>query len=236
MKLLIGTPAYGGMLFADYLVSMITSVRGFIRDNVDFVVQTVTNESLISRGRNTIANQTLDGGYDKLLFIDADMGWTYDDLCAILNSDKPIVGGTYPLKVLPISLNFNPMPDHCGVFETDGPEGKMYHKTLDKFAEYKQKYAAPNGEVEVIHAPAGFLAIHTNVFKRLKEVVNSYQQRDFRTGKISTAYEFFPMRIKNNVLESEDWAFCSIAREAGIPIFLNTNVILSHSGTHTFKK
>jgi len=235
MRVLIGTPAYGGLINTDYLVSMITTTRGFIRDGVDFVVHTLANESLINRGRNTIANAALEGGYDKLVFIDADIGWQYSDMCLLLNSNKPLIGGTYPLKALPIAVNFNPLMQHMTHFETDGPEGKMYRKTLDKFQAYKEKCADANGEVEVMHIPTGFMSINGSVLKQLKDKVGVYQQRDFHTGKISTMYEFFPIRIKNNVLESEDWAFCSICRENGIPVFLNTRIITTHAGTYTFK-
>jgi hypothetical protein len=70
----------------------------------------------------------------------------------------------------------------------------------------------------------------------LKDKVATYEERDFYTGKIETFYEFFPVRIKNRILESEDWAFCSIAREYGVPVYLNTNVVLTHAGTYTFRK
>lgn len=234
MKVLIGSPAYGGMVMTDYLVSMANTIRGFIRDNVDYTLYTLTNESLINRGRNTIANAALEGGFDKLVFIDADMGWTYSDMCLLLNSPKVIVGGTYPLKALPIALNFNPLPEHFDIFEEEGPSGKTYKKTLEKMALYKEKYCDINGEVQVMHVPTGFLSINVSVLQQLKDKVASYDQRDFATGKVTHIYEFFPIRVKNNVLESEDWAFCSIARENGIPIFMNANIVTTHQGTYTF--
>jgi hypothetical protein len=235
MKILVGTPAFGGQITTDYLVSMVTTTRGFIRDNVEFVIYTLTNESLISRGRNTIANAAVEGGYDKLVFIDADIGWQYSDMCLLLNSPRPIVGGTYPLKAFPIAMNFNPLMQHMELFETEGPNGKMYRKTMDKMALYKEKYADTNGEVEVMHVPTGFMSINVAVLKHLKDKVASYTQRDFHTGKTTIIHEYFPIRIKNGVLESEDWAFCSIARENGIPVYMNANIITAHTGTHTFK-
>lgn len=233
MRVLIGTPAFGGMISTDYLISMITTTRGFIRDNVDFAVHTLTNESLINRGRNTIANAALEQEYDKLVFIDADIGWTYTHMCYLLNSPRDIVGGTYPLKTLPIALNFNPLPEHMEMFASE--DGLRYTKTIDKYKNFQEKCGDINGEVEVMHVPTGFMSINIKVFKALKDKVATYQQRDFHTGKISTMYEFFPIRIKNNVLESEDWAFCSLARDAGFKVFLSTNIVTNHSGTYTFR-
>jgi hypothetical protein len=237
MKLLIGTPAYGGMLTINYAISMIESTRNFIRDKVDFHVYALGNESLINRGRNTIANFAMQGDYDKLLFIDSDIGWTYDDLCFVLNSNKPIIGGTYPMKAFPMSLNFNPMPGQFEVFEHTEADGtKTYRKTIDKYDLYCQQFAdKTSGEVEVLHVPTGFMAINVKqVFGALKDKVATYDSHDFRTGKLQVMHDFFPVRVKDRVLESEDWAFCSIAREAGIPVFLQTKVVLSHVGNYTF--
>jgi hypothetical protein len=114
-------------------------------------------------------------------------------------------------------------------------DGMRYTKTVEKYKNFQEKCGDINGEVEVMHVPTGFMSINIKVFKSLKDKVPSYQQRDFHTGKISTVYEFFPIRIKNNVLESEDWAFCSLARDTGFKVFLSTNIVTNHSGTYTFR-
>jgi len=235
MKILIGTPAYGGLVTTEYLVSMVTTTRGFIRDKVDFTLYTMANESLINRGRNGIAHAALEGGYDKLVFIDADIGWTYDDICNLLNSKQDIIGGTYPMKTYPLTVNFNAMPEHAEIFAHNTDKGKLYRKTMDKFAEYKARYADKNGEVQVIHVPTGFMSIKVAVFRHLQDKVATYQNVDLNTGAQSTIHEFFPVRIKNNALESEDWAFCSIAREHGIAVHLNTKIVTKHVGTHIFQ-
>ena len=49
-KLMIGTPAYNGYLHTEYL----HSVLSFKSMGIDFSVQTIGNESLITRARNTI--------------------------------------------------------------------------------------------------------------------------------------------------------------------------------------
>lgn len=207
MKILIGTPAYGGLVTTEYLVSIATTIRGFIRDNVDFTLLAMANESLINRGRNGIAHIALEGGYDKLVFIDADIGWTYDDMCNLLNSKQDIVGGTYPIKTYPITVNFNALPEHVEMFAQETEHGKIYRKTMDKFNEYKAKYADENGEVQVVHIPTGFMSIKVAVFKYLMDKVTTYKNTDFNTGKVSVMHEFFPVRVKNELFESEDWAF-----------------------------
>ena len=237
MRLLIGTPAYGNMVTTDYLVSMARTIRGFLRDGVDYSLYALGNESLINRGRNTIANLALRDGYDKLLFIDADIGWDYNDVCRVLNTNKPIIGGVYPNKAFPLTLNFNSLLDHASIFEKVEAKGlKTYRKTVDKFIDYRDMYAdKTTGEVEVMHITTGFMVVDVKkVFEKLKDKVANYSQMDFYSGISKQLYEFFPVGVKNGVLESEDWAFCSLAREAGIPVYLNTKVILNHTGSYTF--
>jgi hypothetical protein len=219
------------------MLSMVQSCRILERDKVDYAVYALANEALINRGRNTIANLALRDGWDKLLFIDADIGWTTDDLVRILNSDKPLIGGTYPMKAFPISLNFNTMPDHNDVFEATEADGtKIYRKTFDKMALYREKYANKvTGEVQVMHIPTGFMCINVQqVLGALRGKVAEYDHYDYYTGKKQVMYDFFPTGVYNRMLESEDWAFSRLVGEMGIPVYLNTNVVLTHNGNYTF--
>lgn len=161
-----------------------------------------------------------------MIFIDADITWQYSDLRQLLLADKAIIGGTYPMKTLPITLNFNPIPQHMNEFG--------HIKTMEQLQKYKEKYADKNGVVEVRHIPTGFMMIKREVFETLKDKVTPYQYTDYHTQANSTHYEFFPVGVKDNILLSEDWYFCDIARANGIPIHFNTNIVTTHTGTFTF--
>jgi hypothetical protein len=224
-KVLFGTPCYGGQLFDGYLISTVKTVCGMHRDGIDFSFYTLGNESLINRARNKIANYVLNHPeIDRLLFIDSDITWEYDQFLALFNSDKMVVGGTYPMKTSPIWLNFNTLPEHQRIF-------KGARKGLPEFQEYK-KLAAPNGEIEVMHIPTGFMMIRREVFQNLAGKVLTYRHNE--GGKSETHHEFFPVRVKDGVLESEDWAFCSLCREHGMKIYFNTNIITKHTGMTTW--
>lgn len=227
MRLLIATPAYGGLISTDYVTSLVRSIAGFRQDKIDFSVLTIANESLINRARNKCAHLAMVNGFDKMLFIDADIGWEYNDIRRLILSDKKLVGGTYPLKDYPITLNFNVLPEQSKMFS--------HRKTKEEFEVWRKECANEHGEVEVMHIPTGFMMIDCSVFETLKPHVNSYSHRDMKTGQEDTIYEYFPVRVHNNILESEDWAFCSIAKEQGIKVYFNTNVITTHAGTHIFR-
>lgn len=230
VRLLIATPAYGGLVTTPYLLSLLDTYTYLIKNKlVDEVqVHTLSNESLISRGRNKCARYALLNGYDKMLFIDADMAWRAEDVELLLRSDKPIIGGTYPMKCFPVTLNFNPLPEGNDTFGT--------RRQQDNYFEFIKKHASLNGEVEVKHIPTGFMLIDTKVFLSLASggKVAEYETFQPDNNTVEKFFDFFPVRVKDGKYESEDWAFCSIAREAGFPVYLQTKIVTAHVGTHIY--
>lgn len=223
MKLLVCTPAFGGHITSLYLQSMIMTTSGLLNDGISFAIYTIENESLISRARNKCAMYALEHGFDRLFFIDADMIWNYEDFKRIVNSDKLIVGGTYPIKEYPICINWNPLRDN-GFFPLSRSEVN--------FKDFRKQYADKDGEVEVLHIPTGFMAIQCSVFKDLAESgrVVPYYYKESHSSAVKTSFEFFPVRVTEQEYESEDWAFCRIAREAGFKIYLQTKSVCGHTG------
>ena len=69
-RVLIGTPAYGGMVHLDYL----NSISEYYRSGIPFSISAIGNESLITRARNAILSRFhADTRYSHLLFLDADV-------------------------------------------------------------------------------------------------------------------------------------------------------------------
>jgi len=226
IKYLIATPAYGGLLSTGYCRSAVQTKELFLKhkDILDADFYFLDNESLIQRGRNRCASYAIEKGYDRLLFIDADLTWTTDDITRLINTKVNVIGGTYPVKSLPIRINFNPIPSHINEHFA-GSCGR----SVDDFKAYREKCADENGEVQVMHVPTGFLQIDVAVLKKLTNVVEKYNN----AGDIN--YNFFPCPVRYGILESEDWGFCSLCRDNGIPVFMNTNIVLTHAGTYNFK-
>ena len=226
MKLLIATPAFGGLISTGYGKSAIQTKELLMKNNINVHFYFIDNESLIQRARNQCATFALKSKYDRILFIDADISWEPNDLVKILNSDKAVVGGTYPTKCIPPYINFNPL-----MKDIDTHFPNQFDRSMDCFTKYKEVCADKNGEAEVMHVPTGFLQIHISVLEKLSKVVEQY-----KSGKDNeTRYDFFPVKVRNGILESEDWGFCSLCRDNGIRVYLQTNVVLTHTGTYEFR-
>lgn len=229
-SILIATPAYGGLLHSKYVKSLVTTCNELLARGVVHGLYIIPDESLISRARNRCAAFALEKGFERLMFIDADLGWTLEDFVAILESEKPVVGGTYPLKQRdPVRLSYNPL-------ETADIPGHLPRRSVEELAFLRQRQADPvSGEVEVRHVPTGFMMIHHSVLKRLQEHVPSYLQENTGDGSLERHYDYFPVRLVGEMYESEDWAFCSLVREhLDCGVWLNTGVVLTHTGTYTF--
>lgn len=210
MRLLIGTPCYGGMLTTQYLTSFVETWDGLSRGKIQAQLFTMMNESLIPRARNKIAQFALEQKFDKLLFIDSDMGWKWEDVDRLIRSDKSIIGGSYPMKGFPMKLALNQLPE--------------------------AEPATPEGEVEVRHIPTGFMKIDVAVLESLKEHTSNFICEHGTTQKPVRMWDFFPSGVNTDldIYESEDWGFCTLARKHGHRIWFSTRTITSHTGTYVF--
>ena len=229
-SILLATPAYGGLLHSKYVKSLVSTCNELAFRGIAHGLYIIPNESLISRARNRCAAFALKQGFERLMFIDADLGWKPADIEAILDSDKLVVGGTYPLKQFsPRRLAYNPSR---GVTFPDG----IALRSLEELQYLKRHHADPaSGEVAVRHVPTGFMMIHCSVLRRLQEYVPDYLHEDSGDGSLEKQYDYFPVRLRGKTYESEDWAFCSLVREhLDCGVWLNTNVVLSHTGTFTY--
>lgn len=226
MRVLISTPCAYGLATVGYVQSLVPAIVALGRDGFDIHLKMQGSESLINRARNTDATYALKNGFDKILFIDADMIFTYENVRRLLDSDKLIVGGTYPLKTFPLTLNFNPLPEHGDLFGTD--------RQQDNYLAWVEKYADDRGEAEVMHLPTGFLLVDTKVLAKLTYTVPWYQNFNPDIKTTDVYYDFFPTTVVENQLLSEDWGFSRLVRESGTKIYLQTRAVNAHVGSFTY--
>ncbi len=227
MKLLIATPCFGGLLHSDYICSLLTSLRILHNEGISCAVHHIKNESCIGRARNSCATFFLQGDFTHLLFIDADQVWLPQDILRIVRSKRTLVGGCYPKKDYPIDLNFTPQEEHAAYF----PGGA---KPPELFAEYA-KLADAEGEIPVQHLATGFMLIAREVFEALKPGCPTYSARQNQHDEHRTQWDFFPAGVMGGYYQTEDFSFCSQAREAGHPPYLNVHVVVDHIGSHTYQ-
>ena len=97
----IATPCYGGQLGEPYFRSMMRLAILCNKYDIQFTVSTLANESLITRGRNTLVSFFMEHPEaTHLFFIDADIEFDPNDLLRMVAYDKPVTVGAYPKKAV----------------------------------------------------------------------------------------------------------------------------------------
>lgn len=233
MKLLIATPAFGGMIATRYFESFMQTMAKVNSKGHQMTVVTVERDGL-GLARNGCASAAIEHGFDKILFIDADIVWRPDQVMMLLESDKDIIAGTYPYKSYPLKLVFNALNDDAEMLGT---------KTMPEFTKFlaEKRHMDPswNGELEVRQVPTGFLMIKTKVLKELTKTVPKYTRQNIPGTPSRDEYNFFrvgltPAPSGKIVYETEDFGFCHVAQENGFKVYLQTKVVVDHLGTHIF--
>jgi hypothetical protein len=207
----IAMPCYGGMLTESTFMSFIKWANTARQLGIDWTLETMVNESLISRARNTLTAKFLDmPEATHLFFVDADIGWEPWHLLVLLNRDVDVIGGLYPMKTMPIKWVVN------------GFEGAE---------------EGSDGLQEVSKAGTGFLLMKKHVFEKMKShpAVKQYKNDiglDPRFDQHLKTY--FDTAVRQNRYYSEDWTFCENWRDLGGRIWVDKRVLLRHSGSYVF--
>jgi hypothetical protein len=204
-------PCYGGMLTESTFMSYIKWANTCRQLGIDWTMETMTNESLISRARNTLTAKFLHNKESThLMFIDADIGWEPWHLLVMLNRDVDVIGGLYPMKSLPVKWCVNGF---------DGAE------------------EGADGLQEVSKTGTGFMLIKRAVFEKL----NAHPATKPFANDIGLPPElnpymktYFDTAVRENRYYSEDWTFCENFRDLGGKIWVDKRVLLKHTGTYVF--
>ena len=211
-KVHICMPCYGGQLTESTFMSFIRWSNTARQLGINYTVETLTNESLISRARNTMVAKFLSNpDSTHLMFIDADIGWEPWHLLLLLHHNKDVIGGMYPLKGLPVKWCVN------GI---DGGEEEDMGRVQ-----------------EVSKTGTGFMLIKRDVFAKLVDhpatipFINDIGldpalNKDMRT--------FFDTDVREGRYYSEDWTFCENWRDLGGKVWIDKRVLLKHTGSYTY--
>jgi hypothetical protein len=192
-------------------------------NNIDLVMFPITFDSLINRARNAaVAHFLSDPDATHILFIDADISFSPEDVIKLIQTNQPVVGAGYPQKWLDMS-QFNPNAPKPLELCT-----RSSVHLLDK---------QPISQImQASYITTGFLLIKREVFTKLiqhfpdKQYVNDID--GYRSASSSLFYDFFSISINPNSkrLESEDYGFSRMWTMIGGHIYVVTDIVLTHHG------
>lgn len=206
---------YGGNCTAEFFRSAFSLARDLTLSGVDHQWLVTDNESLITRARNTSVARFLQDealkSYDALMFIDADIEFSSDDVAKLWNLNVPIATAAYPMK-------------RGGSDVTAWKNGKLV--SLNDLKD----------PIPVDYAGTGFLMIRRHVFKTLIENRPSIGHEE---GKVGKCWAFFDTGLVDDGAGlwycSEDYWFCRMARQSGFEIILEPSIRLGHVGRRVYR-
>src|SRR5215813_11414710 len=100
IHLVVATPCFGGQVSSIY-ASSIFALQRALRPmaNVDLKVHLRDGDALITRARANLVTLFLDDpAATHLLFVDADIGFTPEQVFRLIESGADVVAGCYPIK------------------------------------------------------------------------------------------------------------------------------------------
>ena len=245
VKLIVGTPCYGGMVNEGYLQSMFALVSETMNRGVPLMLVTMANESLITRARNEIVNTFLKSDATHLMFIDADISFKATDILNMLLADKDIVAGSYPLKTINWEGIKHAQDTHSGKASIEDLQKGAFHTVINVSQPKKEKVGTTetvqvtNGLTEVYDVGTGFMLMKRHV---LEKMVEAYPETRYYFDKDLTLpleererYALFDTMIDDDGRYlSEDYTFCRRWQKLGGKVHLDIRVMLNHIGTFTF--
>ena len=217
MSILIGLPCYGGVVSDKTTNALFKLGKQFVRNNIDHGILTLANESLISRGRSRISNFFINNTeFEYLFFLDSDVGFEADDVLKLLNHNKEMVCGAYPMKTIPLKWNFT-------ITEPKQREGDLV--AIDKIG-------------------IGFSLIHRDVFIRIAKQypelkyipTNESTTHNPTEQEFNNSYHYFHEMRQGNIYLPEDLSFFTRARSVGMQAWMDTSINLCHVGSHVFQE
>jgi hypothetical protein len=237
IKLHIATPCYGGMCGSDYAMSVFKFVNLASSLGLQISIQQLSNESLITRARNLLADHFLKNtDATHLMFIDSDINFEPIDVIKLVLRKKEIIGGAYPIK----QINWETILKNKD--SIDSVEGLMYSSssyvvnlpqyTVEKSVLLGGKIELDNGLLEVTGLGTGFVLIQREVFEKMEK----YYDNDWFLYEDKKVHLFFDTAIEEQTREylSEDYFFTRRWLQLGGFVWIEPTVSLIHTGYYRF--
>ncbi|MCB1865526.1 MAG: hypothetical protein KDG50_08840 [Chromatiales bacterium] len=207
-NVMIGTPAYGGMVHMNFTQTLL----GYQRAGIAFSLVSIGNESLITRARNTLlALFHARPEFTHLLFLDADVELPATGLVKLLEHDRDVIGAPVALKGRDANgaRIFN-------VGRAVGEDGVLsLHERIGTAALMLSRRAVD--------------ALITDA----KNDGRVYSPPDSQRGEggPTVHYDVFQVGVVDGDYLSEDFWVCRTLRRLGFDIHVDAEIVTQHFGT-----
>ena len=242
----IATPCYGGQLGEPYFRSMMRLAILCNKYDIQFTVSTLANESLITRGRNTLVSFFMEHPEaTHLFFIDADIEFDPNDLLRMVAYDKPVTVGAYPKK----AINWNSIVDAARRNNEETPETIEGHSSnyvvnfdflKDEDGNITPQIQIRDNLIKLKDAGTGFMCIKKEV---IQQMFDAHPELKYANDiNVDEKFEKHMYALFDTMIDpesrrylSEDYTFCRLWQQLDGEVYLDPRTALNHVGHYTFR-
>jgi hypothetical protein len=237
VHLVVATPCFGGQVSSIYASSIFALQRASrAMANVDLTVHMRDGDALITRARANLVTLFLDDpAAPHLLFVDADIGFTPEQVFRLVESGADVVAGCYPIK----RINWEK-----ATRALQGNRANLPAASLDYVLEIDNPdhVVVVNGFTRVRYAGTGFLMVRRHVLERMCAHSDYRSLQFFREHSQDALagsrnrFALFECMIDpaTGTYLSEDFAFCKRWTDIGGEIWADLDSRLDHVGPSAF--
>ena len=244
-KIFLGMPMYGGLLSEATMHGLLQLQQWSYERGIGFRFQSMGNESLITRARNTIVSMMMDQQdyvATHLLFIDADIGFSAQNIERLLCSEKDVACGVYPRKHIYLE-KIKKILEETPNATPDEIEARAlgYNINFDNPNDLRGE----NGFFKVNEAATGMMLVKREVFRTM---FKKFPERKYETDQIvngthyrsDNCYDLFAVGPYETLGQkrylSEDYYFSRLWTEhCGGEIWADLAMPLTHFGNRPYK-
>ena len=242
----IATPCYGGQIGEPYFRSMMRLAILCNKYDINFTVSTLANESLITRGRNTLVSFFMEHPEaTHLFFVDADIEFDPNDMLRMVAYDKPVTVGAYPKK----AINWNSIINAARADEAETPDTIEGHSSnyVVNFDFMKDEDGNPVPQIQIRDnlvklkdAGTGFMCIKREV---IQQMFDAHPELKYANDiNVDQKFEKHMYALFDCIIDpesrrylSEDYTFCRRWQDLDGEVFLDPRTALNHVGHYTFR-
>ncbi|MDR3466052.1 MAG: hypothetical protein P4M07_08925 [Xanthobacteraceae bacterium] len=237
VHLVVATPCFGGQISTIYAKSLFHLQRVVhATDGIGLTVHLRDGDALITRARANLVTLFLeDPKATHLLFIDADIGFSPEQVFRLVECGADMVAGVYPIK----RVNWDKARRAIEAGRPDVPAASLDY-VLE--VENPDQIAVVKGFARVRFAGTGFLMIRRHVIERMCRHPDYAPLQFFREHShdalagSSNRFALFECMIDpaTGTYLSEDFAFCKRWTDIGGEIWADLEGRLDHVGPSVF--
>lgn len=206
MSIFIITPAYEGRVTSEYHLSVLNIIRQCWAKGIEVDTYISNGGSLITKERNNLLTVFYTSGFSHCLMIDADT--------ALVETERVLKWHDSEHECIAAA---SPTRPHAG-FE--------FHLTLAQ--DKKSKPISVGEYYKLDKIGAAYMMITAKAVQKLR---NKNIQRKYTDKKHGTVYDLFSSERIGETYYGEDYMFCKHLTDANIPILLDPDCTIIHSGS-----